>query len=265
MCIRRACAILAPTFVLCVTTVSLAQSPEPSGTSAGPFSAEPRFFAPFSANAVTTIVQRTPGGGRLSRKLTAAFYRDSLGRVRVEYTPRSDAGNDERKVAMVQPNPYARRDRVFLVDDAAKMVELMDDFNIASGLFSGRSHISIPTGVRRFTDFFTSVSRSSGDGIFDDLGSQTINGVTANGVRFTTTLSKAVDERWDSPDLGILVRARFVDDSALGWDIEYEVTNIRRAEPPQELFALPAGYQLKAGMTIELDSPGAELYRLQKR
>jgi hypothetical protein len=83
MCSNPNRAILALAFALCVTVVSLGQPQEAAGT-LGPFTGEPRFLAPFSANAVTKVVQRTPQGRRDDRTMVAAYYRDSFGRVRVE-------------------------------------------------------------------------------------------------------------------------------------------------------------------------------------
>jgi hypothetical protein len=71
-----------------------------------------------------------------------------------------------------------------------------------------------------------------------DLGSQIVGGVRAEGIRFTTTLSKAMHERWESPDLGLVVQAREVDPER-GWEIEYALTDIERKEPPQDLFVMP--------------------------
>lgn len=263
MCLDLRPAILALTIALCVTTVAVGQAQEPTGASVGPFTAEPRFSAPFSANVVTTVVQRTPEGGRVARKVAARYYRDSFGRVRVEYAPSSNTGGDAPTAAIVMPNPYARRDRVFLVDDAAKLVEWMG-FDIIARLFNATRAIAIPTGLRRFTSFFTAESRYSGDGLFEDLGSRMIGGVRADGIRFTTTLSKAMDERWESPDLGLVVQAREVDPER-GWEIEYTLRDIQRTEPPQELFVMPAGYEYRPSGNLLLESPEAELSRLTAR
>jgi hypothetical protein len=268
MCATSGRAILALTFALCATAVSIGRAQEPAGTNLGPLSSDPRFFLPFSATAVTTVVQRTPGGGRFSRKVTGVYYRDSSGRVRVEYAPaaetrgdaRSDTDGGARKVAILLPNPYARTDRVYLVDDEAKLVEKMD-FRIYGSLFNATRQLSIPTGSRRFTDFPTAESRFSGDGLFEDLGSQSIGGVRANGTRFTTTLTKAVDERWESPELGLIVRTRLVDPDR-GWDVEQTLTDIQRTEPRQDLFVMPAGYQQRIDGTLSLESPEFELYRV---
>lgn len=260
MCLDLRPAILALAIALCMTTVSLGQLQEPTGTSVGPFTVEPRFSAPFSATVVTTVVQRTPQGGRVARKVVARYYRDSFGRVRVDYAPVSNTDREAPMAALVMPNPYAQRDRVFLIDDAAKVVELMD-FGIIAGLFNATRAIAIPTGLRRFTSFFTAEFRHSGNGLFEDLGSRMIGGVRANGIRFTTTLSKATDERWESPELGLVVHAREVDPES-GWDIEYTLTDIQRTEPPPELFAMPAGYEYRPDGYLVLESLGAELRRL---
>ena len=262
MCLDLRRAILALTIALCATT---GQAQEPTGTSGGPFTAEPRFSAPFSASVVTTVVQRTPEGGRLARKVVARYCRDSFGRVRVEYAPSSNAGGDTPTAALVMPNPYAPRDRVFLVDDAAKLVELTDH-NIIAALFNAVRKISVPTALRRFTDFPAAEIRHSGNGVFEDLGSREFGVVQANGVRFTTTLSKAMSERWQSPELGFVVHAREVDPER-GWDIEYTLRDIQRNEPPQELFVMPVGYKyvgLFAG-GWRFESPEAELLRLTAR
>jgi len=260
MCLDLRLAILALTIALCVTTVSLGQPQEPAGTSVGPFTTEPRFSAPFSANAVTTVVQRTPEGGRFARKVVAAYYRDSFGRVRVEYTPSSNAG-EARTMAIVMPNPYARTDRVFLVDDAAKLVE-WTNFGGAAWLFDAVRAVAIPTGLRRFTVYAAAEGRYSGNGLFEDLGSRMIGGVRADGIRFTITLSKAMDERWESPELGLVVQAREIDPER-GWETEYALTDIQRKEPKQELFVMPAGYQYSQDGRITTESPEAELLRVR--
>jgi hypothetical protein len=70
-------AILALAFALCLPTLGLGQAQEPTGL--GPLSGEPRFFAAFSAKAVTRVVQHSRDGGRFERKVVAAYYRDSSG------------------------------------------------------------------------------------------------------------------------------------------------------------------------------------------
>jgi len=245
---------------LFVTTGSFSQSQEPARPSVGPLSAEPRFFAPFSAKVITKAVQRTPARS-LSRTATAAYYRDSFGRVRVEYKPLLETGREGPTAALVMPNPYARTDRVFMVDDDAKVVELTD-VGILGNEFNATKQFSIPTASRRFTDFPTIEFRSSGGGLYEELGSRVIGGVRANGTRFTTSLwPAAVDERWESPELGVVLYARSVDKER-GFEVEYTLTDIQTTEPSQDLFVLPAGYQYSPHLLWRFESPEAELRRL---
>src|SRR5262245_5647043 len=186
MCLNLGRAILALTFALCVATVCLGHAQQPAGTSLGPLSGEPRFFAPFSADAITNILQRTRDGGRFARRVVMRYYRDSFGRVRVEYTPNS-TDDSSRTVGLVVATPYARRDHVFLVDDDTKLVELRADFVNLAELFSAARAIVVPTGLRRFTIFPGAEGRYSGNGLVEDLGSRMIGDVRADGSRFTTT------------------------------------------------------------------------------
>jgi hypothetical protein len=48
------------------------------------------------------------------------------------------------------------------------------------------------------------------------------------------------DERWESSALRVVVYSRYVD-PRIG-TVEYRLKNIRRGEPPRELFAVPSGY-----------------------
>ena len=53
------------------------------------------------------------------------------------------------------------------------------------------------------------------------------------------------DERWESPDLKVLVLSRHHDPQT--GDVEYRLTNISRGEPPPDLFMVPADYTVLAG------------------
>jgi len=196
----------------------------------------------------------------MSRTALAAYYRDSFGRVRVEYTPLLENGREGRTAALVMPNPYARTDRVFLVDDAAKVVELTD-VGLLGHQFDATKQFSIPTALRRFTDFPTIEFRTSGGGLYEELGSRVIGGGPANGTRFTTSLFPAVDERWESRELGIVLYAHS-EDKERGFEVEYSLTDIQTTEPSQDLFVLPAGYQYSPHLLWRFESPEAELRRL---
>ena len=84
----------------------------------------------------------------------------------------------------------------------------------------------------------------------DDLGTQVVNGVTAQGVRTTSIIPigtfgndhdiKTVTERWVSQDLHVLVRSVYTD-SRTGSTV-YDLLNIVQAPPDPALFQVPAGY-----------------------
>ena len=92
----------------------------------------------------------------------------------------------------------------------------------------------------------------------EDLGTQTINGVAAQGQRFTHTIpagqignEKAitiVHEIWYSNDLQRVVMSKRSDP----WSGEstYSLTNIQRTEPNALLFSVPSDYTVKQEMPL---------------
>jgi hypothetical protein len=85
----------------------------------------------------------------------------------------------------------------------------------------------------------------------ESLGTQTIEGVNAEGKRTTTTIPagaignsmpiEIVYERWYSPELQVIVQSRH-SDPRFGLQT-YRLTNIRREEPPASLFSPPANFK----------------------
>lgn len=106
------------------------------------------------------------------------------------------------------------------------------------------------------------------------LGKQTIEGVEADGVRFTTTIAAGeigneqpiniVSERWYSEELQTVVMSKH-SDPRLG-EHTYRLTNINRSEPAHSLFELPSDYTVKEtiepGMRLKLEN---ELRRREKQ
>ena len=89
----------------------------------------------------------------------------------------------------------------------------------------------------------------------DQLGTQNIEGVNAEGTRTTTTIPagaignerpiEMVYEKWYSPELDLVVLSKN-SDPRFG-EQTYRLTNIVRSEPDSSLFALPTGYRLLSG------------------
>ncbi len=82
------------------------------------------------------------------------------------------------------------------------------------------------------------------------FGTQIINGVFAQGVRYTRTIPagrignanpiKVITERWYSPDLQVVVKTMPSD--PMSGQVTYTLNNIQRTEPAASLFTVPLGY-----------------------
>jgi hypothetical protein len=87
----------------------------------------------------------------------------------------------------------------------------------------------------------------------EDLGTQTIEGVSATGTRVTITIPagqignerpiEIVDERWYSKDLQAFVMTKHSDPRS--GETVYRLTDISRTEPDRSLFQVPADYDVK--------------------
>src|SRR5262249_31674757 len=89
----------------------------------------------------------------------------------------------------------------------------------------------------------------------ESLGTQTIEGVNAEGARATLTIPageigntlpiEVVDETWYSPELQIMVMVKHRDPRSA--ETTYRMTNINRSEPDRSLFEVPADYTVAEG------------------
>jgi hypothetical protein len=89
----------------------------------------------------------------------------------------------------------------------------------------------------------------------EDLGSQSMQGVTVTGARTTRTIPKGqivndapisiVTEVWTSPDLQTVVYSKRTD-PRMG-EQTFQLTNITRSDPDPSLFTVPAGFTLTEG------------------
>ena len=96
----------------------------------------------------------------------------------------------------------------------------------------------------------------------EDLGSQTMEGILANGVRTTRTIPAGeigndrpiniVTEVWTSPDLKTIVSSKR-SDPRMG-EQTFQLKNIVRTEPDASLFTVPPDFKI-------LDGPQNVIYR----
>ena len=112
---------------------------------------------------------------------------------------------------------------------------------------------SFSTGVGGQETFVFSnseVNSSKANTKVEHLGTQTIEGVSAEGTRITVTIPAGqignelpivtVSERWYSPELQVTVMSTRSDPRT--GTTTYKLTNINRAEPSPTLFQVPADY-----------------------
>lgn len=221
--------------------------------------------APYTADAVTTVTQTLGDGTRIEQRVTARFYRDSAGRVRREQTVIGLTAEPQTTVT-ITPEPgtgtayaldanarTARRVGVggarFVlqtgVGDQLNAIAVSDAVTWTAGLGLQNSVAAVrmpqPTPGSKPTE--------------ESLGTRQIEGVKATGRKSTSTIPTGqigndrpiviTDERWESPELKQIVLSRFHDPRT--GDVEFQLTNINRREPPADLFQVPADYTILEG------------------
>src|SRR5271165_93013 len=205
--------------------------------------------APFSATASADLSQTLSDGTVIHRTAQINLYRDSQGRSRRELTtsgfgPLAASGAPKTMVMISDPVAGVR----YMLNPGEKVADKMPV----------RGKADAPDSADAFhqkMEAEQSAQIAAGTLKKESLGTQVINGISAEGTRFTKTVpagqignDKAfsiVSERWYSPDLQIVVKSTH-SDPQMG-TTTYQVTNIQKAEPAASLFAVPADYTVKAG------------------
>lgn len=224
-----ACWLAATVVVSAQTARSFLNDPSP---------AEPVITgAPYMADGTTTMKLTMFDGSHMERTITATVARDSAGRIRREQTI---TGLDP-----LDPASGGSVSVIIILDPVAKVIyTLMPVDKTAMRVpFPTTPPVAVPTPPV-----------PAGVNIRDEpLGTKPIEGLTAVGKRTTVTVPAGVagnekplestDERWESVDLKVLVLTRYNDHRSA--DVEYKLTNIRRVEPPRELFQVPPDYKIR--------------------
>src|SRR6266567_4869330 len=205
--------------------------------------------APFSAVAVSETTQTLADGNHISRKTQSNLYRDSQGRIRREITLTGFgplAASGQRKSFVVINDPVAGV--TYLLHPDQKTAEKM-------GKPFAKMGGAMRDAMRNKRSAREQQEIANGNLQEEDLGTQTIAGVTAQGTRLTRTIPAGqignekpitiVHERWYSNDLQTVVMSKRSDP----WSGEttYTLTNINRTEPDASLFTVPSAYTVTQG------------------
>lgn len=231
--------------------------------------------APYSAQAVTERVQTLADGNRIHQSTSGTVARDSQGRVR----------RDEGLPGLTSPKGDAPH-LVLIMDPVAKVHWTLDSHTKTAvkmplGSITPDFGPFVPPPLEADKTWFFSTGPGTAQvqvmGKAElspdhnvskvDLGTQTIEGVTAQGTRTTRTLPAGevgnelplviTTETWFSPDLKVLVLSK-TEDPRMG-ETTYKLINIQRSEPPPDLFEIPTDYTIK-------DQPGTTvLFRDTKK
>ena len=234
---------------------------------------EPVAGAPYSAEAVTDIVQQLADGNRIVRQNKAQISRDGQGRTRREqgfamFGPLVNGpnGNEMRNVQISDPTTGS----MVMLDLNSRtahkmpgMPRMMMGNKIA---VAGGANTNAGVNVEKFEFALPPPSEARGGVMFnrveaisamqgekpivESLGTQFMEGVAVEGTRTTLTIPagqignelpiNVVSERWFSPDLKVLVMSR-QSDPRFG-ETTYRLTNINRSEPSPQLFEIPANF-----------------------
>jgi len=197
--------------------------------------------APYSAQAITEHIQTLADGNAIHTTITANVYRDSQGRTRREQEigaigPWAAEGGPRKVVSIGDPVGG----HVYMLNANTQVARQMP--------FPGRMH--------ERGDSATARSKQENPNVkVESLGTQVINGVTAEGTRTTRTIPPGqvgneaalviTIERWYSPELQTDVMRKEVNPQF--GQTTFQLTNIVRAEPDASLFQVPPNYTIKSG------------------
>jgi len=233
-----------------------------------PLEITPVKSAPFLAEATTEFTQILGDGNRIEHRYVSSIARDSRGRTRREEEialvgPFAAAGATPRLVTILDPDSgvtytldedqqIAFRNRAAEGPFAGKLVELQKSMQARvakKGVTVDKKSITINPTRQPAAD------AAAAKPVTESLGSRSIEGINAQGTRTTTTIPAGaignvlpidiVSERWFSPELQMPVLIRR-NDPRSGETI-YRLINVVRAEPPDALFTVPAGYEIQEG------------------
>ena len=243
--------------------------------------------APYTATVVTETTQVLADGNRIVNKNSALVARDGQGRTRREETLAriGPLSVDSPKLIFIH-DPVAHTNATLEPGKQSAVVWKQPDANsnlgnvhIMTRRLEGPGKVAIEGAENSNSEptHIITTRRLEGPGKValegsiervplneksmkhEDLGTQTIEGVLAEGKRETITIPAGqignerpiniVSESWYSPDLHTVV-LRKRSDPRSGESV-YRLTDIRRGEPDASLFQVPSGFKTRTEPLLE--------------
>ena len=203
--------------------------------------------APYTAVGITETTQALADGTTINRKVQTEIFRDGQGRVR-----------RETSLAVIGPLVASGKSNSFVMihDPVAGTAFILHPETKVADQLPAPRHGRKGTGALR-EGFEGHVQQEIANGSLkkEDLGTQSINGISAQGTRYTRTIAAGqigndkpiavVNESWYSADLQVVVKSTRTD-PRFG-TTTYTLTNIQRQEPAATLFAVPSDYTVRQG------------------
>jgi hypothetical protein len=238
--------------------MGLGQSPSrgvgPGAPNVGTISLEgvdvgkPVLNVPYSAEAVTEVIQILADGNRIEQRISAIVARDSRGRTRRE----------QHGIALGALVAHGDSPIVTITDPTTGThLNLNHELKVARRSQSmGSSHPRLSSGAGGEVvggDAGFATTESSPAVRTRKLGTKEVEGVRVEGTETTVTMRSGamgnrlpiqlISERWYSPELKVVVMTRRTD-PRFG-ETRFRLTNIVRAEPPAHLFEVPSDFRIE--------------------
>jgi hypothetical protein len=228
--------------------------------------------APYSATITNQSVQTLADGNRIVQTSSGSTARDSQGRTRQE-TALPPIGNlsaaNAPRLVFIHDTVAQTSYTLNLTDRTAQKIPTFSIATMGPGPLGGatttymRMESGVPAGSGPLPPLppppmavqATLIDNDQTQMSTEDLGSKTMEGVIANGVRTTHTIPAGeignekpisiVTEVWTSPDLKTVIYSKR-NDPRMG-EQTFQLTNIVRAEPDASLFRVPADFKTVDG------------------
>src|SRR5579864_406588 len=224
--------------------------------------------APYTATATTESTQVLADGNKIVNKTSSFVARDSQGRTRRE-TDLHRIGTmqvDSPKTVFIN-DPTTHTQYIFTPGggEATKVVRSEGRWKESPQIIELRGQREqrlkekVIVNVQGAHD--SQQSKESSEQVkHEDLGTQTVEGVSAQGKRETVTIPagqignerpiEIVTETWFSPELHTMVLRKH-SDPRMG-DSTYRLTDIKRNEPDASLFQPPPGTKVSIERSLEV-------------